>query len=42
MFIPLFIRNSVYDLIARNRYKWFGKKKTCWMPSPALKNKFLV
>ncbi len=39
--IPPFIRNMVYDVIARNRYKWFGKKEACWLPSPALKAKFL-
>lgn len=39
--IPSFIRNSVYHVIAANRYKWFGKKEACWIPSPALKAKFL-
>jgi predicted DCC family thiol-disulfide oxidoreductase YuxK len=39
--IPPFIRNAVYDLIARNRYKWFGKKDSCWMPTPDLKALFL-
>ena len=38
---PKFIRNSVYDLISRNRYKWFGKKESCWLPTPDLKQKFL-
>lgn len=41
IFVPAFIRNRVYDLIARKRYKWFGKKEECWIPSRALKNKFL-
>lgn len=39
--LPSFVRNSVYSVIARNRYRWFGKKEACWIPSPALKNKFL-
>ena len=39
--IPPFIRNAVYNLIARNRYKWFGKKDSCMVPSPALKTRFL-
>jgi predicted DCC family thiol-disulfide oxidoreductase YuxK len=39
--IPPFIRNAVYKYIARNRYKWFGKKEECWIPTPALKNRFL-
>ncbi len=40
--IPPFIRNFVYAVISRNRYKWFGKKDQCMIPSPGLKNKFLV
>lgn len=39
--IPAFIRNWVYDFIAKNRYRWFGKKESCMIPSPQLKNKFL-
>ena len=41
LIIPAFIRNSVYDFIAKNRYRWFGKKEFCMIPSPELKNKFL-
>lgn len=39
---PAFIRNAVYDLVARNRYKWFGKKEQCMVPTPELRNRFLV
>ena len=39
--IPPFIRNPIYDFIAANRYKWFGKKETCWIPTPALRNLFI-
>ena len=39
--LPSFIRNGVYDVISSNRYRWFGRKKECWIPSPELKNKFL-
>ncbi|NJB81659.1 thiol-disulfide oxidoreductase DCC family protein [Wenyingzhuangia aestuarii] len=39
--IPKPIRDFVYDVIARNRYKWFGKKDNCMIPTPELKNKFL-
>jgi predicted DCC family thiol-disulfide oxidoreductase YuxK len=39
--IPPFIRNWVYDFIAANRYKWFGKKDSCLIPSPELKDRFL-
>lgn len=38
--IPAFIRNAVYDFIARNRYKWFGKKEACWLPTPDLQALF--
>src|SRR5690606_28712721 len=30
---PKFIRNSVYDFVAKNRYKWFGKQESCWLPT---------
>ncbi|ULC60935.1 thiol-disulfide oxidoreductase DCC family protein [Flaviramulus sp. BrNp1-15] len=39
--VPAFIRNWVYDVIAKNRYKWFGKKSACMIPTPELKSKFL-
>ena len=39
--VPPFIRNFLYDLIANNRYKWFGKKDSCRIPTPELKSKFL-
>ncbi|WP_289062637.1 DUF393 domain-containing protein [uncultured Zobellia sp.] len=39
--IPSSIRNIVYDFIARNRYKWYGKKEECMIPTPELKAKFL-
>ena len=39
--IPAFIRNWVYDFIAKNRYKWYGKKEACMIPTPELKSKFL-
>lgn len=38
---PQPIRDVVYDFIARNRYKWFGKKEACMIPTPNLKAKFL-
>ncbi len=39
--IPKFIRDGIYDFISKNRYKWFGKQDSCWMPTPELKNRFL-
>lgn len=39
--IPKFIRDGVYNIIAKNRYKWFGRKDECWVPTPELKSLFL-
>lgn len=39
--IPAFIRDIVYNFIAKNRYNWFGKKEACWVPTPALKDLFI-
>lgn len=39
--IPAFIRNPIYRFIARNRYRWFGKTETCWLPSAQWKERFL-
>jgi predicted DCC family thiol-disulfide oxidoreductase YuxK len=39
--IPTGIRNNLYDYIAKNRYKWYGKKESCWVPTQDLQNKFL-
>ena len=41
MIVPKFIRNAVYDYIAKNRYNWFGKKEICMIPTAELKAKFL-
>lgn len=41
LIIPPFIRNWVYDFIAKNRYKWYGKKEECMIPTPELKSKFI-
>ncbi len=38
---PRPIRNWVYQLVARNRYRWFGKRETCWLPSPTVESRFL-
>ena len=39
--IPPFIRHGVYDIIAKNRYKWWGKRDSCRMPTPELKARFV-
>lgn len=41
MVVPRSIRNWVYDYVAKNRYKWFGKKESCMIPTVELKSKFL-
>ncbi len=39
--VPPFIRNIVYNIIAKYRYKWFGKKEFCRIPTPEERAKFL-
>ncbi|MEK6153746.1 thiol-disulfide oxidoreductase DCC family protein [Flavobacteriaceae bacterium 3-367] len=39
--IPPIISNAIYDIIAKNRYRWFGKKEACMIPTAELKAKFL-
>ena len=39
--VPRVIRDPVYDLIARNRYKWFGRHTTCFVPSPETRARFI-
>lgn len=41
MIIPKFIRDGVYDWIAKNRYKWFGQKNVCMIPTPELRSRFI-
>lgn len=38
--IPRFLRNVIYDFISLNRYKWFGKRNQCMIPSPDLESRF--
>ncbi|UPK45331.1 thiol-disulfide oxidoreductase DCC family protein [Paenibacillus pabuli] len=39
--VPKFIRNAVYNTVARNRYRWFGKDEACMLPTPEIKDRFL-
>jgi predicted DCC family thiol-disulfide oxidoreductase YuxK len=39
--VPRPIRDWVYDVIARHRYRWFGKRDECMVPTPDLRNRFL-
>ena len=38
---PRPIRDAVYNLVARNRYRWFGEKQECWLPRTEWKERFL-
>jgi len=40
--IPRFIRDAAYNIIARNRYKWFGKKDQCMIPTQEVRSRFLI
>jgi len=39
--IPKFIRDFVYIIIAKNRYRWFGKREVCMIPTKELQMRFL-
>jgi len=39
--VPSIIRNSVYNVIAKNRYKWFGKQDRCMMPGKSIQQRFI-
>lgn len=41
MIVPRFIRDGVYDIIAKNRYRWFGQKEECMVPTKELRERFL-
>lgn len=41
LIVPRPIRDFFYNVVAQNRYKWFGEKDSCMLPSPALKKRFL-
>ena len=40
--IPRFLRDGVYNFVSRNRYKWFGKRDSCMVPTPDIMSRFLV
>jgi predicted DCC family thiol-disulfide oxidoreductase YuxK len=40
--LPRPTRDFVYDLIAQNRYRWFGRRDTCLVPTPAIRSRFVV
>ena len=39
--VPRFIRDPLYDLIARHRYRWFGRRPVCFVPDAATRHRFL-
>lgn len=39
--LPTALKDSLYDYIAKNRYKWYGRKESCMIPTLELKAKFL-
>ena len=39
--LPRFVRNAAYSFIARRRYRWFGKKEACMIPTPDMQQRFL-
>ncbi len=39
--VPKFIRDTIYDYIANNRYKWFGKTDSCMIPDPEVQQRFI-
>jgi predicted DCC family thiol-disulfide oxidoreductase YuxK len=39
--VPSPLRNWVYRIVARNRYRWFGRREVCMVPTADLNNRFL-
>jgi predicted DCC family thiol-disulfide oxidoreductase YuxK len=39
--VPAFLRDFVYRMVSKNRYRWFGKKATCMVPTPEIKSRFI-
>jgi predicted DCC family thiol-disulfide oxidoreductase YuxK len=40
--LPRWLRDPVYDLVARNRYRWFGRTDTCMVPAPEVRARFIT
>lgn len=41
MIVPPFIRDAVYNFIAKRRYRWFGQREACMLPTPEQRARFL-
>jgi predicted DCC family thiol-disulfide oxidoreductase YuxK len=42
MLVPRPVRDYIYDIVARNRYKWYGKRAECMIPSSDIESRFLA
>ena len=40
-FVPLRLRDGIYEMIARNRFRWFGRRETCYLPAPSQQDRFI-
>ena len=40
-FVPRMVRDAIYSIIARNRYRWFGRKEVCMVPTADIRERFL-
>ena len=40
--IPRAVRDPVYEFVARNRYRWFGRSETCLVPTPEIRARFIA
>ena len=40
--LPRFVRDWVYGIVARNRFRWFGTRQTCYLPGPTETDRFIV
>jgi len=41
LLIPAALRDPLYDLVARNRYRWFGRRPGCFVPTAATRDRFI-
>ncbi len=40
-FLPIVVSDFFYDIVSKNRLKWFGQRESCWLPTKELKERFL-
>ena len=41
IWVPRFLRDALYNMIARHRYQWFGKKESCMLPTAEQRSRFV-